>query len=878
MPPLSGSDSADSASHHSAEPEPLLPLDDCRLLSADQLRQINQFRQDAQRCVSDTERYALCERTRDRLLDQQASLDSLIATLDRVMRVECRKYKSQRSKMQNQDRSGGDGAAEWERFVNAAEEGSRCLTRLKAVGRIWGQDKVQHYRWAEKGESYCNKLSAAAREVSDWDEAATKLSILINRRVHQFRRRWIKDSINPIEPDDLINLKLWSHKEPFVKKNDKGVTLPFRKLALEELPEGYGFDRFSVMVLEQYAVELPGAGIDEEDSTTPAPSDEGDKTASATEALDEIVVGGAQDAESPGSGWASDDARAAQGQDTAAAANSSSGRGGRTLRPRTQKAPYRETPEGKTSKPKHAPPGHVQVARMLQKRCCPEEIPPSLLSALDNPSAFGVDVSQLDPSHLELLCVHHLREVAKVLSVGSIPLEAGPATIPLEAGSATTPHEPGPSTAASPTGARGLRRARSPHDMHHGEVFKRLRFDEPNMSLGGGTAGQPMHDPDGDDACRRQVLAELRQQIDQKKSVPESHGEATNDLILALLQVCEQPNTDETVGRVEVLFLSGHEAGAMVECGAVDMPIVTDPQQQFRWSGKGRPTEELFRRMVDLQRLVSVQVPSRKTVCRSFEPRKLAEIQRRFVNRKDTDDPWNVLDLANPLPHSVLPYFRTGPNCQLLSRVRDIVLMGSSGEQTVATKEAWSHWRDVQEWILLGEGGHHTAPHTDGNGYATWITVQEGLFGFGWLSHPTRREMEDWTTIPDLYTGGRWRYIILRPGQTVFFGPGTVHFVFRPKREQTLAVGGHVLQWTGLAQWASVVIEQVKHPNITNEEVRESAGLHIRAVANLVGLCVRDGRVEQLGGKAAIDEFFDLAKVRLLFAVRGYVAHELPGI
>ena len=357
------------------------------------------------------------------------------------------------------------------------------------------------------------------------------------------------------------------------------------------------------------------------------------------------------------------------------------------------------------------------------------------------------------------------------------------------------------------------------------------------------------------------MLTELKEKMDQTKAVCGSHGEETDKLIYALLQSSKQPNTDEAAGKVEALLLSGDEAGSIVESGTINAPIFTDQQQQFQWSSIDRPIAQLFRRMVDLKRTVSVQIPSRKATLQSYEPHKLAEVQQRFLHQSKPEDPWNVLDLASPLPHSILPYFLTGPNCQLLSCIRDIALMGCSSERTIATTDEWAQWRDVEEWVLLAEGGHNTVPHTDSHGYATWITIQEGLFGFGWLSHPSHQEKDAWMTNPGEYTGGQWRYVILRPGQTVFFGSGTVHYVFRLKHAQTLALGGHILQWNGIEQWMKVVLDQMRHPHITNEEMKCTIRRYIQTVASLVTFSIRDGRVEELGGKVVVNGFFNLVKV-----------------
>ncbi|KAH8903830.1 hypothetical protein BR93DRAFT_901405 [Coniochaeta sp. PMI_546] len=335
-----------------------------------------------------------------------------------------------------------------------------------------------------------------------------------------------------------------------------------------------------------------------------------------------------------------------------------------------------------------------------------------------------------------------------------------------------------------------------------------------------------------------------------------THGDVTARLILKLLQVCESPDTSEA------LLLSGQEAAARMEAGVTDCPIFTDGQQQFSWAPDSRPIEEIFRRMENLNRNVSVQVPSRKYHLRSFEKHKLLEVQQRFLEAEnaDTDDPWNILDLRNPLPPTVMPKFLAAENCQLLSRVRDAVLSGSSGERTVAAKEKWNEWLDVMDWVLLSEGGHHTAPHMDSHGLSTWITIQEGEFGFGWLSKPTKEERDAWVANPQEFTGGRWRFTVLTPGKTVFFNSGTIHFVFRLRHGQTLALGGHILQWSGIERWITVVRDQMRSPQITNEDVEWSAPKYVRVVSDLVTNRVKSGRVDEIGGQQVVDRFLALVQ------------------
>ncbi|KAK0727157.1 hypothetical protein B0T26DRAFT_809657 [Lasiosphaeria miniovina] len=263
--------------------------------------------------------------------------------------------------------------------------------------------------------------------------------------------------------------------------------------------------------------------------------------------------------------------------------------------------------------------------------------------------------------------------------------------------------------------------------------------------------------------------------------------------------------------------------------------------------------------MGGLDKSVSVQIPSRKAKTKSFEVRNLREVRNRFLDQNNTGDPWNILDLQSPLPQSILPNFLTGENCQLLLQVRNTALMENSAERVVASTQQWSEWKNVLEWALLSEGGHNTAPHMDSHGFATWITVQEGSIGFGWMSFPPEEERNLWTADPS-YTGGRWRYVVLKPGQSVFFVPGTIHFVFRTRERQTLALGGHILQWSDIKRWMQVVLAEMRNPATTNEHMKRSAPKLVRVVAKVVAARVADGEAELLGGEAAVRQFFALVK------------------
>ncbi|ROW18037.1 hypothetical protein VPNG_00019 [Cytospora leucostoma] len=370
---------------------------------------------------------------------------------------------------------------------------------------------------------------------------------------------------------------------------------------------------------------------------------------------------------------------------------------------------------------------------------------------------------------------------------------------------------------------------------------------------------RPQLDSGYDEEFRRQVVAELAENFTDLKEDDWSRGETTNRYIHAILSKCQHPNTDIRKGPVDVGFLSGNEAATNLESGAGRLPIVTTGQQQFRWSSGERPIAQLFRRMEDLGRQVSVQIPSHNFDLPSYETKSLNEIKERFLRGEISRDPWNILDLRSPLPSAILPSFLTGENCQLLPRIRDSLLEGNCGERIKASREEWNEWTELLEWVLMSEGGHNTAPHMDSHGWSTWITIQEGNFGFGWLSRPTEKEQEDWMKDPLAYTGGNWRFVILKPGQTVFFPSGTVHFVFRLHAAQTLALGGHLLQWTALERWVQIILWQLKNPNITNEDLGTAPLKYIRSARKLVENRMANYRVTSMGGMPTVARFMALS-------------------
>jgi hypothetical protein len=81
------------------------------------------------------------------------------------------------------------------------------------------------------------------------ENGVRKLNQLLLRRFRIPGRRDIRAGVNPIEPVDLRNSASWRDEGPFVKEGDPdGVQLQFVDLTCEDLPPGFVFDQFGLMV------------------------------------------------------------------------------------------------------------------------------------------------------------------------------------------------------------------------------------------------------------------------------------------------------------------------------------------------------------------------------------------------------------------------------------------------------------------------------------------------------------------------------------------------------------------------------------------------------------------------------------------------------
>ncbi len=120
--------------------------------------------------------------------------------------------------------------------------------------------------------------------------------------------------------------------------------------------------------------------------------------------------------------------------------------------------------------------------------------------------------------------------------------------------------------------------------------------------------------------------------------------------------------------------------------------------------------------------------------------------------------------------------------------------------------------------------------------------------GIGWMANPTEEEEKEWMN-NDNYIGGRWCYIVLKPGQTIFLPIG-YHSLRLPHAGPTRRWHSAAMFSSGLVSSGGCALSLPKwrNPMITNEDMEQSAPMYVHAVSKLVETRMAEGRVDELGG------------------------------
>lgn len=281
-------------------------------------------------------------------------------------------------------------------------------------------------------------------------------------------------------------------------------------------------------------------------------------------------------------------------------------------------------------------------------------------------------------------------------------------------------------------------------------------------------------------------------------------------------------------------------------------PILTEGQQPLPLQS----IEDFLGEYYDDESKIFIQDPSVKIAGGSHFAREvtIGSIKKRILEGKRKGRPWNCLELATHVEDGLRPSFLSGEDTRLLTKLKF-----EQGKTHGGRHSYPPGYKEVEKWALLAEAGALTEPHQDSHGYSTYITVNQGTVGFGWLSYPSDEERKVWALTPENIPGDRFRYVVMKPGQTVFFPAGTIHFVFRlPSTGHTLAFGGHVLRCSNIVHWVKTLLEEEASPHVTNEDLTASAPGYLNRVEGFVKQAQKSNTLEKWGGAEAVQEFLRL--------------------
>lgn len=354
--------------------------------------------------------------------------------------------------------------------------------------------------------------------------------------------------------------------------------------------------------------------------------------------------------------------------------------------------------------------------------------------------------------------------------------------------------------------------------------------------------------PINDTAYYRDFAGQVVRALQQRhKPRPKCFGDRQNERILDLLRHATPANDEE------MLFLSGGEASELLKPGSFhDGPLLTEGQQPMPLQS----IPEFLGEYYDDESKVFVQDPSVQlgSATNFVKEVTIGTVKKRILQGKRGGRPRNCLELATHVEDGLRPRFLGGEDTRLLTKLKIEDVQEYAGRRSYP-----QGYKEVEKWALLAESGALTEPHQDSHGYSTYITVNEGHIGFGWLSYPSEKERKLWSENPQDLPSDRFRYVVLKPGQTVYFPAGTVHFVFRLiSSGHTLAFGGHVLRCSNIVHWIRTMIEERANPDVTNEDLTSSAPGYLDRVGKFVKQAQDNGTVEKWGGAEAVAEFLRL--------------------
>lgn len=343
---------------------------------------------------------------------------------------------------------------------------------------------------------------------------------------------------------------------------------------------------------------------------------------------------------------------------------------------------------------------------------------------------------------------------------------------------------------------------------------------------------------------------QLREILDAQATSKISDYRRRHAQVIGALLAKAQPANDQ-----EVLCLNATEAKDIFSPGNFHKgPVLTEGQQPMPL----QTVDDFLGEYYNDNAKLHVQDSSVKIAKKVLAVKQvtIAKVKER-LSGKPSEYPLNCLELATHVEDGLRPRFLDHQDCRLITKLKNPEFDGTLGRRALE-----AGYKEIEKWALLAEGGAHTEPHQDSHGYSTYITVNQGEVGFGWMSNPSPEDRRNWhhkLNIPPYEVGDYWRYVVLRAGQTVTFPAGTVHFVFRlPSAGHSLAYGGHFLRCSTLVHWVKTMLEQKSNPDVSNEDLSGTAHGYLEQVEVFVRQAQQKGNTAIWGGDEAVEEFLSL--------------------
>jgi hypothetical protein len=142
------------------------------ILSTIQAKEVKQFCKDLKLSGTDSEKYLLCIRKRNHLLDRYTRLEILTTALEGVMSAECEEYNDRKRKTKRAtpdplERAENAESEQWESFAGVASKGSLAISQILARVQYTPPGVHGMSRTSEVGPYKCEWTNTATGRTCD---------------------------------------------------------------------------------------------------------------------------------------------------------------------------------------------------------------------------------------------------------------------------------------------------------------------------------------------------------------------------------------------------------------------------------------------------------------------------------------------------------------------------------------------------------------------------------------------------------------------------------------------------------------------------------------------------------------------------------------